>query len=115
MTRKEAENWLNKLYARADITDEYGDMEDMQPYEEAVNMAIKALQDKGHDRKKARRFKNKYLKLKTAIGKIKAEIESCRNMYFKNHDGTISPYMNGTIDSILQIINKRIAESEGKK
>ena len=43
MTREEAKNWLNKLYARADITDEYGDMEDMQPYEEAVNMAINAL------------------------------------------------------------------------
>lgn len=44
MTREEAKTWLNKLYARADITDEYGDMEDMQPYEEAVNMAIKALE-----------------------------------------------------------------------
>ena len=44
MTREEAKIWLNKLYARADITDEYGDMEDMQPYEEAVNMTIKALE-----------------------------------------------------------------------
>ena len=44
MTREEAKKWLNKLYARADITDEYGDMEDMKPYEEAINMAIKALE-----------------------------------------------------------------------
>ena len=44
MTREEAKKWLNKLYARADITDEYGDMEDMQPYEEAVDMAIEALE-----------------------------------------------------------------------
>lgn len=54
MTREEAKNWLNKLYARSDITDEYGDMEDMQPYEEAVNMAIKALEQKpktGHWKK----------------------------------------------------------------
>ena len=43
MTREEAQNWLRKLYTRADITDEYGDMEDMQPYEEAINMAISAL------------------------------------------------------------------------
>lgn len=43
MTREEAKSWLRKLYARADITDEYGDMEDMQPYEEAINMAISAL------------------------------------------------------------------------
>lgn len=43
MTREDAKTWLNKLYARTDITDEYGDMEDMQPYEEAVDMAIKAL------------------------------------------------------------------------
>ena len=45
MTREEAQNWLHKLYTRADITDEYGDMEDMQPYEEAINMAISALKD----------------------------------------------------------------------
>ena len=44
MKREEAKKWLNKLYARADITDEYGDMEDMQPYEEAVNLAIKTLE-----------------------------------------------------------------------
>ena len=47
MTREEAKNWLHKLYARADITDEYGDMEDMQPYEEAINMAISALSAEG--------------------------------------------------------------------
>ena len=44
MTRKEAIKWLNKLYARADITDEYGDMEDMQPYDEAINSAINSLE-----------------------------------------------------------------------
>ncbi len=49
MTREEAKTWLNKLYARADITDEYGDMEDMQPYEEAVNMAIEALEQEHCD------------------------------------------------------------------
>ena len=50
MTREEARTWLNKLYTRADITDEYGDMEDMQPYEEAVNMAIKALEQEPCER-----------------------------------------------------------------
>ena len=44
MTREEAIKLLNELYIRADITDEYGGMEDMQPYEEAVEMAIKALE-----------------------------------------------------------------------
>lgn len=44
MTREKAKNWLNKLYVRADITDEYGDMVDMQPYSEAVDMAIEALE-----------------------------------------------------------------------
>lgn len=44
MTRKEAKIWLNKLYTRTDISDEYGDMEDMQPYEEAIDMAMKALE-----------------------------------------------------------------------
>lgn len=44
MTKEEAIKWLDKLYMGADITDEYGDMMDMQPYEEAFNMAIKALE-----------------------------------------------------------------------
>lgn len=44
MTRKEAIKLLNKLYARADITDEYGDIEDMQPYEEAIKIAINSLE-----------------------------------------------------------------------
>lgn len=43
MTREEAIKWLDRLYIGADITDEYGDMENVQPYEEALNMAIKAL------------------------------------------------------------------------
>ena len=44
MTNEEAKNWLNRLYIGADITDEYGDMEDMQPYSEAFDMAIEALE-----------------------------------------------------------------------
>ena len=52
MTREEAIKWLDKLYMEADITDEYGDMVNMQPYEEAFDMAIKALEiitkTKGH-------------------------------------------------------------------
>lgn len=43
MTREEAKNWLNKLYVRTDITDDLGEMVDMKPYEEAVDMAINAL------------------------------------------------------------------------
>lgn len=49
MTREEAKIWLNKLYTRTDITNEYGDMEDMQPYEEALDMAIKALEQEPCD------------------------------------------------------------------
>ena len=43
MNREDAIEMLKKLYQRTDITDDYGDMEDMQPYEEAVDMAINAL------------------------------------------------------------------------
>lgn len=43
MTKEEAKIWLNKLYARADITDEYGDMEDMQPYVEAIDTVTKTI------------------------------------------------------------------------
>ena len=44
MTNKEAMKVLNNLLVRTDITDEYGDMEDMTPYEEAVEIAIKAIE-----------------------------------------------------------------------
>ena len=43
MTQEEAIQLLNRLYMMADIIDEYGDMEDTQSYEEAVNMAVNAL------------------------------------------------------------------------
>lgn len=44
MTREEAIEYLEKLYMMADITDEYGDMDDTEPYETAIDMAIEALQ-----------------------------------------------------------------------
>ena len=44
MTNKEAIKMLKKLYQRTDITDDLGEMVDMKPYEEAVNMGIKALE-----------------------------------------------------------------------
>lgn len=44
MTREEeAIKNLEALLLKANITDVYGDMEDMTPYEDAVNMAIQAL------------------------------------------------------------------------
>ena len=44
MTREEAINKLKELYLRTDITDDYGEIVDMKPYNDAVNMAIKALE-----------------------------------------------------------------------
>lgn len=43
MTPTEATKLLEKLLLMADFTDEYGDMCDSEPYEEAVAMASKAL------------------------------------------------------------------------
>lgn len=43
MTREEAIKNLEALLLKANITDVYGDMEDMTPYEDTVNMAIQAL------------------------------------------------------------------------
>lgn len=74
--------------------------------DDTFEMAIKALQDKGHYRKKAKRFKNKYLKLKTAIGKIKAEIENADAESFKNPD-----YHRGLLFA-LDTINKHIGDTE---
>lgn len=44
MTPTEATKLLEKLFLMADFTDEYGDMCDSEPYEEAVAMASKALE-----------------------------------------------------------------------
>ena len=44
MTREEAIKNLKTLLLRADMTDEYGDMIDISPYDDAVDMAIKALE-----------------------------------------------------------------------
>lgn len=49
MTKEEAIKNLEALLLRADITDVYGDMEDMTPYEDAVNMAIQALKEPSGD------------------------------------------------------------------
>lgn len=49
MTHEEAIANLNSLLMRADLTDEYGEMEDMTPYEEAVEMAIEALKERKTD------------------------------------------------------------------
>lgn len=43
MTREEAIEYLHKLFMQADITDAYGDMDDTEPYETAIDMAVKAL------------------------------------------------------------------------
>lgn len=45
MTREEAIEYLHKLFMQADITDAYGDMDDTEPYETAIDMAVKALQE----------------------------------------------------------------------
>lgn len=44
MTNEEAIRLLNELYIRADLTDEYGDCIDTSPYDEAIELAIKALE-----------------------------------------------------------------------
>ena len=47
MLREEAVQYLHKLYMMADITDEYGDMDDTEPYETAIDMAVEALKFRG--------------------------------------------------------------------
>lgn len=43
MTREEAIEYVHILYMKAEITDEHGDMDDTEPYEEAIDMAVEAL------------------------------------------------------------------------
>lgn len=51
MTNEEAIKYLNDLYVKVDLTDEYGDCIDTTPYDEALNLAIKALEtvDQAHN------------------------------------------------------------------
>lgn len=131
MTNEEAKTWLNELYIRTDITDDYGGMEDMQPYEDALNIAIKALEQepKTWDLDEAREdFEydvynilhflstndeaNKIIdsfdrvtsgiKCDDILNKIKAEIEEAQT-----YDGI---YIDRAY--VLQIIDKYNAESE---
>ena len=45
MSREEAIEYLHRLFIKAELTDEYGDMDDTEPYETAVNMAVNALKE----------------------------------------------------------------------
>lgn len=44
MTEQEAIEYLNRTYLQFTPLDEYGYVEDFEPYEKAFNMAIKALE-----------------------------------------------------------------------
>lgn len=88
MTRREAIKLLNELYIRADITDEYGDMEDMQPYEDAVDMAIQALEQE------------------SILDKIRAEIEKQQKWLLQ------AGYTAYNTDIAFDSIKRVIAESE---
>lgn len=46
MDNQEVINLLNELLLKADFTDQYGDMCDSSPYEEAVDIAIKAIKQR---------------------------------------------------------------------
>jgi len=43
MTNDEAINLINKLFLKANFTDEYGDMEDTESYEEAIKTVTEVL------------------------------------------------------------------------
>ena len=50
--------------------------------------------------------------LEKVFDDIKAEIESCKGKFFRNEDGTYSPYMSGTLDRVLEIIDSHIGGKE---
>ena len=45
---------------------------------------------------------------KSVIDDIKAEIESCKGKFYQNEDNTCSPYMEGTLNEVIKIIDKHI-------
>ena len=107
----------NKLYTRTDITNEYGDMEDMQPYEEALDMAIKALEQE------SKYYPDDVLNCwigKEVLFKIRAEIEQLTSRYSisKERGGMGQVEWSDRLikeSDVLQIIDKYKAESEDKK
>lgn len=117
MTREDAINWLDRLYMGANITDEYGDMVDMQPYEEAFNMAIKALEKEPFINKPCisqgvcREDKAKVLnKIRVEIGRSKTEHE----MQLAENDIKGKLIVSDIYCDIVNIIDKYKAEIEDK-
>ena len=53
----------------------------------------------------------KYISL-SIIEDIKAEIQSCRRKFYRNDDNTYSPYMEGTLNEVIKIIDKHISRKE---
>ena len=49
MTNEEAIELINQLYMRADFTDEYGDFDDTEPYQEAIDFITDLLKNVGGD------------------------------------------------------------------
>ncbi len=103
MTTKEAAETLLCLY---DAVDDEGVIDLGTCYKgikehtkEALYMAVEALEDKHKDRKKAKRFKRKYLKLKSNISKAKQAI---REYLLKNDFGS------GYINDIAYIIDRHV-------
>lgn len=104
MTKEEAKNWLKKLYMRTDITDEYGDMEDMQPYEEAVNMAIKSLQEPFINKPCVSEGACKYY-IEYVLDKIRAEITDAEKCWYGVNDCFVK------LSDVLKILDKCKIES----
>ena len=89
MTNLKAIKILKKLYERTDITDDLGEMEDMTPYKEAVDMAIEAL------------------KKEPMLDKIRAEIaKRTIEQGFHTDEWSIS------YDELIKIIDKYKVKSE---
>ena len=59
-------------------------------------------------------YKNSYDRGHAVIEDIKAEIASCRGKFYRNEDNTYSPYMDGTLDRVLEIIDRHIIGKESK-
>lgn len=69
MDNREAIQLLDKLLLRSDFTDQYGDMGDSSPYEEAVEIARQAI-----EKQIPKKVKREFLAIGGAITCIEAEI-----------------------------------------
>lgn len=85
MTREEAKELLLHILMTYEPKDQYGDYDDPEPYEQALTMAIEALQT-------ADKVNERYLSLMMKAYSEKPVIVRCKDCRYRELDGEITHF-----------------------